>query len=67
MPYNFCLWFYDRAEELFGGKLWYEPKIVHFAGAPKPWKLDSTANLKRGQAAFYEIWNEFRNRYPMEA
>jgi lipopolysaccharide biosynthesis glycosyltransferase len=34
MPYNFCVWFYDRFDYL-----WYEPFVIHFAaGRGKPWK-----------------------------
>ena len=71
MPYNFCLWYYDRMSERPG----YEPKIVHFAGAAfKPWECNypielaiiplsnknhSLRNLKIGQVEYYYIWHEY--------
>lgn len=70
MPYNFCLWYYDRKNE----KPDYIPAIIHYAGtAFKPWKgkypiylerfqkendrLDLSA-LKLGQAEYYYLWHE---------
>lgn len=68
MPYNFCLWYFNRENT----PLNYEPKIIHFAGAPfKPWcgkyetfvehfqdedQLRDLADLKQGQASYYEMW-----------
>ena len=68
MPYNFCLWYYDARNT----KPSYQPSIIHFAGAPKPWEMDfpicidrfraksnikRIADLKIGQAEWYYIWH----------
>ena len=67
MPYNFCLWFYDQLHE----QPQYKPKIIHFAGAPKPWTmcypintsyqngLHEMSDLKVGQAEWYYLWHEY--------
>lgn len=68
MPYNFCLWYYDRMNVSPA----YSPAIVHFAGAQKPWNMrylitlnrfssgDVSFNtLKIGQAEWYYLWHEF--------
>jgi hypothetical protein len=71
MPYNFCLWYYDRVHE----KPDYRPAILHFAGtAFKPWNatypifierfqqrdlLHSLNELKMGQAEYYYLWHEY--------
>ena len=62
MPYNFCLWFFERGLEMFGD-LWYQPKIIHFAGAPKPWKIgdDNKDTLKEGQLPYYEHWHKIND------
>ncbi len=49
MPNNFCLWYFDRIKE----KPSYNPSVVHFAGAEKPWnmiypiELDLLSNVKK--------------------
>jgi hypothetical protein len=55
MPYNFCLWFFDRMDELG-----YEPRILHFAGvAFKPWQARfSVDTLKK-----YNFKTDFNNVY----
>jgi len=57
-PYNFCIWFFDRAVEICNGNPWYVPRILHFAGGMKPWKLTSEneKELKPGQWPFYKIY-----------
>jgi lipopolysaccharide biosynthesis glycosyltransferase len=78
MPYNFCLWFYDKAKEL-----WYEPKIIHFAGVDfKPWQvrfsLDFKFNfekdfsgiyapcsLKKAQIKYYEKYWKYCSKTPI--
>lgn len=71
MPYNFCLWYYDRVHE----KPDYAPAILHFAGtAFKPWdgtypiflqrfqkkeRLHSLNELKNGQAEYFYLWHEY--------
>lgn len=71
MPYNFCLWYYDRMNE----KPNYSPAILHFAGtAFKPWngtypifterfqkkeQLHSMNELKNGQAGYFYLWHEY--------
>ena len=71
MPYNFCLWYYDRMNE----KPDYSPAILHFAGtAFKPWngtypifterfqkkeQLHSMNELKNGQAGYFYLWHEY--------
>ena len=57
-PYNFCIWFFDRSTEICGGNPWYVPKILHFAGGMKPWKLtkENEKDLKPGQWSFYKIY-----------
>lgn len=71
MPYNFCLWYYDRKNQ----KPEYAPAILHFAGtAFKPWKgtypiflerfqkkeeLHSLDELKNGQAGYFYLWHEY--------
>lgn len=69
MPYNFCMWYYDRLES----RPDYLPSVVHFAGSFKPWegtypipvkrfaKGDgiSLQNLKFGQAEYYYIWQNY--------
>lgn len=71
MPYNFCLWYYDRMNQ----KPPYSPAVLHFAGtAFKPWKgtypifterfqkkesLRSMSELKNGQAGYYYLWHEY--------
>jgi len=59
MPYNFCLWFFDRNDSLP-----YKPFIVHFAGAKfKPWEVRSS--LKQSQIKFYEKWWEYCSETPV--
>jgi lipopolysaccharide biosynthesis glycosyltransferase len=62
MPYNFCLWFFDRMDEL-----WYTPKILHYAGIKfKPWQARlSIENLKKYnfQADFNNIYAPFFMKY----
>jgi lipopolysaccharide biosynthesis glycosyltransferase len=80
MPYNFCLWFFDRADEL-----WYAPKIIHYAGVNfKPWQARLSVNelkkyrfqaeldnvyapfhMKYKQLAFYEIWWDYCKTTPI--
>lgn len=71
MPYNFCLWYYDRVNE----KPSYSPAILHFAGVDfKPWNgtypiflerfqkkehLRSISELRNGQAEYFYIWHEY--------
>lgn len=71
MPYNYCLWYYDRMSE----RPAYEPKILHFAGtAFKPWeyiypidlsviplidKGHSLKELKLGQVEYFYLWHEY--------
>lgn len=68
MPYNFCLWYYDRVNTSPS----YSPVIVHFAGAQKPWKMSYPItvdrfssgknpfnSLKIGQAEWYYMWHEY--------
>ena len=70
MPYNFCLWYYDRVNIMPS----YTPAIIHFAGAIKPWKMKypiqierfivpnevhSFKELKIGQAEWYYQWHEY--------
>ncbi|MCI8464374.1 MAG: hypothetical protein HFI63_00705 [Lachnospiraceae bacterium] len=70
MPYNFCLWYFDRMQERPN----YDPAIIHFAGAPKPWTASyllpvkrfqtkpascSLKELKFGQAEYYYLWHEY--------
>jgi len=66
-PYNFCLWFFDRAKEICGGNPWYTPSVVHFAGAIKPWKLteQNINELKPGQWPFYKIYEMYSKRVPV--
>jgi len=70
MPYNFCVWYYDRVNVKPG----YAPAVLHFAGAFKPWKgnypimvsrfqpeegLHELSELKIGQAEHYYLWHEY--------
>lgn len=70
MPYNFCLWYYDRMRE----KPDYRPAIVHLLAIYKPWvgrypvfierfqdreKLHSLEELKIGQAEYLYLWHEY--------
>ncbi|MBD5551318.1 MAG: hypothetical protein HDQ96_09090 [Lachnospiraceae bacterium] len=71
MPYNFCLWYYDRMDE----KPHYSPAILHFAGtAFKPWngaypvfikrfqkkdQLHSLNELKTGQTEYFYLWHKY--------
>ncbi len=71
MPYNFCLWYFDRMIQ----KVDYKPCILHYSGGSfKPWngkypiflesfqerdKLRSLNELKLGQAEYYYIWHEY--------
>jgi len=66
-PYNFCIWFFDRATEICGGNPWYIPRILHFAGGIKPWKLTSEneKDLKPGQWPFYKIYKLYANQLSM--
>ncbi|MDR2600470.1 MAG: hypothetical protein LBC73_09380 [Oscillospiraceae bacterium] len=63
-PYNFCIWFFDRASEVCGGNPWYIPRILHFAGGIKPWlfNYENEKNLKPGQWPFYKIYNLYANQ-----
>ncbi|MCL2080116.1 MAG: hypothetical protein FWH17_09845 [Oscillospiraceae bacterium] len=65
-PYNFCIWFFDRATEICGGNPWYIPRILHFAGGMKPWQLTSKneSELKPGQWPFYKIYKLYANQIP---
>lgn len=48
MPYNFCMWYFDRVKE----KPYYEPCIIHYAGANlpfKPWRGKYPIFLERFQ------------------
>jgi lipopolysaccharide biosynthesis glycosyltransferase len=54
MPYNFCIWYYDKFDYL-----WYEPYVIHFAaGKGKPWKPSFTTDELR------EILDNAENREP---
>jgi lipopolysaccharide biosynthesis glycosyltransferase len=66
-PYNFCVWFFDRATEICGGNPWYIPRILHFAGGIKPWELTSEneKTLKPGQWPFYKIYELYANQVPI--
>ena len=68
MPYNFCLWYYDRINTPPP----YAPAIVHFAVGKKPWKMfypvtvdrfslgkEPFNTLKIGQAEWYYLWHEY--------
>ncbi|GAY77986.1 hypothetical protein NBRC111894_3540 [Sporolactobacillus inulinus] len=71
MPYNFCIWYYDRMRESPP----YQPVIVHFAAdiKIKPWdvvypiplerfsskSIHSMRELKMGQAEWYYLWHEY--------
>lgn len=70
MPYNFCLWYFDHMQQ----KPDYDPAVIHFAGAPKPWTVTyplpskrfeaesascSLKDLKFGQAEYYYLWHEY--------
>ena len=71
MPYNFCLWYFDRMIQ----KVDYKPCILHYAGGSfKPWygaypifcerfqergKLHDLNELKLGQAEYYYLWHEY--------
>ncbi len=71
MPYNFCMWYFDRMVQ----KPEYKPCILHYAGTPfKPWHaaypvfceqfqerngLRSLDELKLGQAEYYYLWHEY--------
>lgn len=63
-PYNFCIWFFDRATEICGGNPWYVPKVLHFAGGIKPWKLtgENESRLKPGQWPYYKIYSLYADR-----
>jgi len=63
-PYNFCMWFFDRSAEICGGNPPYIPRIIHFAGSIKPWKLTSEneKELKPGQWPFYMIYKLYANQ-----
>jgi len=58
MPYNFCMWFFDRSTEICGGNPWYIPRILHYCGNIKPWLLtrENEKELKPGQYPFYRIY-----------
>jgi len=66
MPYNFCLWFFDQAKDL-----WYEPKIIHFAGVDfKPWQVRFSGDyapccLKEKLIEFYEAWWKYCFKTPI--
>lgn len=70
MPYNFCLWYYDRVNK----HPLYLPAVVHFAVKfqPKPWRMQYPITLDRfssgevpfrtlkiGQAEWYYLWHEY--------
>ncbi len=70
MPYNFCLWYYDRVNVMPD----YDPAIIHFAGTIKPWKMKYPVTLKHfsysaelhlfkelkiGQAEWFYLWHEY--------
>ena len=67
-PYNFCIWFFDRAAEICNGNPWYVPRILHFAGGIKPWNLttENENELKAGQWPFYKIYSLYANQVPAE-
>jgi len=67
-PYNFCLSFFNHSvNETRGGNPWYVPRILHFAGCIKPWKLTSEneKDLKPGQWPFYKIYRLYANQVPL--
>jgi len=68
MPYNFCLWFFDRATEICGGNPWYIPRIVHFIPSIKPWRLTekNIKDLIPGQWPFYKIYRMYANQVPFD-
>jgi lipopolysaccharide biosynthesis glycosyltransferase len=71
MPYNFCLWFYDR----YNARPDFPTAVVHFAGtAIKPWngrypvflkrfqksdQLHSLEEVKMAQVEYFYIWHEY--------
>jgi lipopolysaccharide biosynthesis glycosyltransferase len=66
-PYNFCIWFFDRAAEICGGNPWYTPRILHFAGGIKPWNFskENEKDIKPGQWPFYKIYMLYANQVPL--
>lgn len=70
MPYNFCLWYYDRKNTMPQ----YKVSIIHYAGPLKPWTFKYHINIKRfspqnglhlfdelkiGQAEWFYVWHEY--------
>jgi lipopolysaccharide biosynthesis glycosyltransferase len=77
MPYNFCLWYFEKLEYL-----WYEPFVIHFAaGKGKPWKslfseeelrriIDNAENgeppaIKRFKEDFYDLYFRYAKLTPV--
>lgn len=60
MPYNFCLWLFDIGLQKLK-ELWYEPKIIHFVGAEKPWNIPTLTSpkIKNGQFPFYRYYKHY--------
>ena len=68
LPYNFYIGYYKMSNVSPD----YQPAIVHFAGGPKPWKMQYPVpidrfsfgtmpfeSLKQGQAEWYDLWYEY--------
>ena len=43
-PYNLCIYYFRKDNPIINKPLWYEPKIIHFAGALKPWQFKWNVN-----------------------
>ncbi len=70
MPYNFCMWYFDHRQQ----RPDFDPAVIHYTGAPKPWAcsylnpvkrfqpetgLLPLSRLKFGQAEYYYLWHEY--------
>lgn len=70
MPYNFCLWYFNAFDE----KPDYETRVIHYAGAYKPWtvkydtflsefqsenELNEMSGLKLTQREYYLMWYQY--------
>ena len=69
MPYNFCMWYFNA----FDSKPEYDTRVIHYAGAVKPWRIKydtfveafqnreeliDRSNLKLAQVDYYSKWYE---------
>ena len=53
--FNFTMGWYN----IFDHEPDFEPAVIHYAGAAKPWQVKSLSELKPRQVKWYELWIQY--------